>query len=336
MALNVEEKLVQELQNHYGIGPQYARAYLDFLQKGQDRVFTSLQEILSLPAPAPMWFDYALSTNYRGEQLYQTVFPFLPNRSQRYLDIGCGFGGGLVAFGRQGMEVCGVEVDLERIEFSKINCQDYKIRAGVFSLSIVDDHIEDRLDSFDVITCMDVIEHVLDVPKALQNMARLLRPGGVLVLEIPNKDSLFFVPSDGHFNLFGITLLPRAEAIEYQSKFFSFEYDVGYYYPLDFYESEVKKLGLQSQRISSPLHPIREIQETDQLVSQAIRSYMKFLVETQSKVPEKVTQRIKLDFSTYMNHFLTDLSKIPEGTQAIEAFRRRYLTDFWTLMAYKK
>ena len=85
----------------------------------------------------------------------------------------------------------------------------------------------------------------LDVPKALQNIVCLLRPGGMLALEIPNKDSLFFVASDGHFNLFGITLLPRPEAIEYHRKFFPFEYDVGYYHPLDFYETELKRLGSQ-------------------------------------------------------------------------------------------
>jgi 2-polyprenyl-3-methyl-5-hydroxy-6-metoxy-1,4-benzoquinol methylase len=325
-----------ELQSHYGVGPQYAKAYLDSLQQSQGRAFKNLREILNLPPPAPMWFDYAMSTNYRGRQIYQLMGPYLPEKPKRYLDIGCGFGGCLVAFGEQGMEVCGIEVDEQRIGFAKINCQDYQIHANILALSIGEDYINDRLGTFDIITCMDVIEHVLDVPKALQNMAHLLKPGGVLALEIPNKDSLFFVASDGHFNLFGITLLPRTEAIEYHRKFFSFEYDVGYYYPLDFYETELKGSGLQSQRISSPLHPIREIQETDQLVSQAIHSYIKFLVDARSKLREKLTQRIKLDFTTYINHLLTDLSKIPEGLQAIEAFRRRYLADFWTLIAYKK
>jgi 2-polyprenyl-3-methyl-5-hydroxy-6-metoxy-1,4-benzoquinol methylase len=336
MTLKIDEELLQELRSHYDVGLQYAKAYLDFLQQSRNQNFHTLQEILNLPSPDPMWFDYALSTNYRGQQLYQMMMPYLPTRPQRYLDIGCGFGGCLVAFGRQGMEVCGIEVDEQRIGFAKTNCEDYHIQAGVFSLSILEDHIEDRLGIFDVITCMDVIEHVLDVPKALQNMARLLRPDGVLALEIPNKDSLFFVASDGHFNLFGITLLPRSEAMEYHRNFFSFEYDVGYYYAYAIYEEELKKLGLRFQMNPSPLHPIRNVEETDQLVSQAIRSYREFLAENQSKLSEKLTQRIKLSFATYMNHLLADLSKIPEGTAAIESFRRKYLTDFWTLIIYKK
>jgi 2-polyprenyl-3-methyl-5-hydroxy-6-metoxy-1,4-benzoquinol methylase len=290
MTLKIEEQLLQELQSHYGVGPQYAKAYLDSLQRARNQTFNSLREILDLPPPAPMWFDYALSTNYRGQQLYQSMAPYLHERPQRYLDIGCGFGGCLVAFGRQGMEVYGIDVDQQRIGFAKINCEDYHIRAGVYSLSILEEHIEDRLGTFDVITCTDVIEHVLDVPKALENMAHLLKPGGVLALEIPNKDSLFFVASDGHFNLFGITLLPRPEAIEYHGKSFSFEYDVGYYQSLGFYETELKNIGLQPQTISSPLHPMREIQEMDQLIPQVIRSYIKFLSERGAELPEWLTQ----------------------------------------------
>jgi SAM-dependent methyltransferase len=335
MLLEMNEQLLKEVQTHYGVGSQYARAYLNSLQQSRGQAFHTLQEILTLPPPAPMWFDYAMSTNYRGQQIYQLMRPYLPEKPQRYLDIGCGCGGCLVAFGKQEMEVWGIEIDPQRIEFAEINCQDFQIPAKIVPLSVLENGIKDRLGPFDVITCMDVIEHVLDVPEALQNMARLLRPGGVLVLEIPNKDSLSSVANDGHFNLFGITLLPRPEAIEYHRKLFSFEYDVGYYHPLDFYEKELKSLGLHFQIIPSSLHPVREIQETDQLISQVIRSYIRFLGDARSKLPEKLTQRIRLYFATYINHLLSDLSKIPEGTQAIEAFRRRYLADFWTLIAYK-
>ncbi len=336
MTLSSNEQLLRELQSHYGVGPAYARAYLNSLQLTQGQIYKTLREILDLPPPTPMWFDYALSTNYRGRQIHKVVFPFLPGGAQRYLDIGCGFGGCLVAFGEQGMEVSGIEVDPQRMEFSRINCRDFQIRAGLFTLSVLEDHIEDRLGTFDVITCMDVIEHVLDVPKALQNMARLLKPKGILILEIPNKDSLFFAGSDGHFNLFGITLLPRFEAIEYHRRFFSFEYDVGFYQPLDFYETELKGLNLEIQLIPSSLHPAREIEETDQLISQVVLNYMKFLQEHHARLCDKLTQRIKLHFVTYMNHLLTDLSRIPEGPGAIEAFCRKYLTDFWTLIVHKR
>ena len=334
--MEFDEALIEELRSHYGVGPRYAQAYLGLWQQAKGQTFKTLHEILDLPAPAPMWFDYALSTNYRGRQLYQVLSPFLPEGVQRYLDIGSGFGGCLVAFGEQGMETCGIEIDPQRIELAKANCRDFQVGATLSGVSILEDHIDDRLGAFDVITCTDVVEHVLDVPRALQNMARLLRPKGVLILEIPNKDSLFFVASDGHFNFFGITLLPRSEAVAYYSQFFTAAYDVGDYQPLNFYEEHLRERGLDFQIISPSYHPIRNLNETDQLVSSTLRSYRQFLIERGRKLPDALFQKIKLRFATYMNHLLSDLSKIPDGTAAVEDFRRRYLTDFWTLIVSRK
>lgn len=334
--MQVDDQLIQELQSRYRVGPKYIEAYLDYWQRSRGQSFKTLQEVLDLPTPEPMWFDYALSANYRGQQLYQHIEPYLLERPQRYLDVGCGFGGCLVAFGKRGMEVCGIELDQQRIEFAKANCEDYQINACLFQLSILGNKIEERLGMFDVITCMDVIEHVLDVPKGLRNIANLLKPGGLLVLEIPNKEGLSFVASDGHFNLFGITLLERPDAMEYHSKFFSFEYDIGYYHPLSFYEARLRKLGLQCQLISSSAHAMRELKETDQLVSAVIRSYIKYLTEDIAKLSAKLNQRIQQTFASYMDNFLKDLSNISGRPSAIESFRRQYLTDFWTLIAYKR
>ncbi len=334
--MELDEALIKELQSHYGVGPQYAKAYLGLFQYAKGQNFKTLQEILNLPAPAPMWFDYALSTNYRGRQLYHVLSPFLPKGAQRYLDIGCGFGGCLVAFGEQGMEACGIEIDPQRIGLAKTNCQDFHLSATLFGVSILEDHIEDRLGTFDVITCTDVIEHVLDAPKALRNMAHMLRPKGVLALEIPNKDSLFFVASDGHFNLFGITLLPRSEAMEYYSQFFTATYDVGDYQPLNFYERRLLELGLDFQTLSPSYQPIRDLNEADQLFSSTLRSYRQFLTGGGRKLPGVLLQKIKLRFATYVNHLLSDLSRISDETEAVEEFRRRYLTDFWTLIASRK
>jgi 2-polyprenyl-3-methyl-5-hydroxy-6-metoxy-1,4-benzoquinol methylase len=334
--LQVDEQLIQEVQSRYGAGPNYIRAYLAYWQRERGQSFRALQEILDLPPPEPMWFDYALSANWRGQQLYELVEPYLLHKPQRYLDVGCGFGGCLVAFGRQGVEVCGIDIDQQRIEFAKANCEDSHIDTRVFQLSILGKRMKEVLGTFDVITCMDVIEHVLDVPKALKNMAKLLKPGGLLVLEIPNKDSLSFVASDGHFNLFCITLLEREDAMEYHSKFFSFAYDIGYYYPLNVYEARLRKLGLEPKIPSSPFHPMRDIKEADQMVSGAIRGYMKFLIENSSKLPKRLNERVQQAFLGYINQLLSNFSKISEGTSSVEAFRRKYLTDFWTLIAYKQ
>ncbi|MFS8607439.1 MAG: class I SAM-dependent methyltransferase [Gammaproteobacteria bacterium] len=45
--------------------------------------------------------------------------------------------------------------------------------------------------SFDVIYCAYVLEHVEGVEKVLDNFARWIRPGGLIVLRIPDKDSVY-------------------------------------------------------------------------------------------------------------------------------------------------
>lgn len=43
-------------------------------------------------------------------------------------------------------------------------------------------------NAFDAVACMEVIEHIPDQPKAMHEMARVLKPGGILVLSTPNAD----------------------------------------------------------------------------------------------------------------------------------------------------
>src|SRR5262245_39855129 len=116
--------LVEQAQQRYSVGPHYATAYLDYWQRTRCKRFNSLDEILSLPAPEPMWFDYAMSSRGRGRDFLNFVKPLLTGKEKRYLDVGCGFGGCLAAFAEAGMDVCGIEIDPERAAFSKATCRD--------------------------------------------------------------------------------------------------------------------------------------------------------------------------------------------------------------------
>jgi SAM-dependent methyltransferase len=94
------------------------------------------------------------------------------------LDVGCGFGQSLGYHTARGCEVWGVEADenIRRVA-EKFG---YKVHVGLF---------DDRLyegDYFDYVTMDQVIEHVTDPHATLKGVAKILKPGGKLILSTPN------------------------------------------------------------------------------------------------------------------------------------------------------
>ncbi|MDX2200927.1 MAG: class I SAM-dependent methyltransferase [Phycisphaerae bacterium] len=328
----VRAELIDELVARYGVGKNYARAYIEYWQESRGRQEETLAGIMARPDPEPMWFDYALSTNYRGRNLYAHFQPHFGERRGRYLDVGCGFGGCLTAFAERGFDVWGIEVAPERIALSIANCADIGLSGRVSRDDITDPAIVQRLGQFDVITCTDVIEHVLDVPGALRNMSRMLRPGGTLILEIPNMDSVAFVCSDGHFNLFGITQIDRPTAIEYHRASFDFDYDVGYYHPLRYYVNELRTLGLAAEGFASPQHAPRAPMDWAGQRAMIWEAYQRFRASGAKRVSPTVSRTLRHAVARYAaelrrNHWRRAAGLLPEGR-----FATRYLTDFWFLV----
>jgi SAM-dependent methyltransferase len=101
----------------------------------------------------------------------------------RILDIGCATGIFLDGMRRMGWQAQGIELSPTAAEYAR----------GHFGLDVLTGRLEDSdfpAASFDAITLWDVLEHVYEPRRTLAELARLLRPGGVLVMSLPNPDSL--------------------------------------------------------------------------------------------------------------------------------------------------
>lgn len=284
--------------------------------------------------PHPIWFGYALETNTRGRALADRIQSGLPASACRSLDVGCGFGGLIRSLASLGLEAVGIELDPERVVLAEANCLDSGGQASVYRGDILDNSFVCSLGRFDLITCTDVIEHVLNPQLALRNMVSILNPGGVLYLEIPNKYSLRFVNRDGHFNLFGITLLPRRQAIQYHSRFFEFNYDVGYYLPRQFYIHYLKRLGCTLRLDSPPFQPVRPDEEIPFLLEELRAGYSMFRRSSAKKLPAGLKNRIVLKYWAFLVRFFIDLVlfELSKGN----GFRQEYLMDFWEITASKR
>ena len=99
------------------------------------------------------------------------------------LDVGCGAGLLCEPLARLGAEVTGVDAAHENIAAAKTHARgsgltiDY--RHGELSQA--------GLDKFDLVTAMEVIEHVSDKAEFVAQLASHLAPGGLLVLSTPNR-----------------------------------------------------------------------------------------------------------------------------------------------------
>ena len=155
----------------------------------------------TIPRPAPEEIGkYYQSENYYSHQqnnkglvprIYEFVKSFnIKNKSSmaiggltqgKLLDIGCGVGDFLVQVKKQGWEVQGIEPsdDAKNIAEKRLGFRPYS--PGDYAM--FEDH------TFDAITMWHVLEHIDNLHFQTKEIHRLLKPGGRLIIALPNFQS---------------------------------------------------------------------------------------------------------------------------------------------------
>lgn len=94
------------------------------------------------------------------------------------LDIGAGTGDFLSVASKRGWEIKGVEINNEARALAK-----QKDMALYDSMSALEG------EQFDVVTLWHVLEHLHDLPKSIDQISKFVKPGGTLVIAVPNYNS---------------------------------------------------------------------------------------------------------------------------------------------------
>lgn len=129
--------------------------------------------------------EHVLEEKVAAHDLVLRSIEQLGARPGRLLDIGAGRGEMLKAATARGWKAVGLEPASEFARFAR----EYS------GAEVIEAKLEDRPfeeNSFDVVTLGAVLEHVFNPVEILREINRVLRPGGMLWLDIPNEAGAFY------------------------------------------------------------------------------------------------------------------------------------------------
>ena len=139
----------------------------------------------------------------RGGELARILDDLVGLSGTRMLDVGSGWGELLLECIERGAVGSGIELDAEEVAISEL-----LLKSRGFEPRIIEGRGEALPwpdESFDLVTCQQVLEHVDDIERVVSEMLRVTRPGGSMFVSTPN----YLFPYEGHYMLKWFPLLPK-------------------------------------------------------------------------------------------------------------------------------
>ena len=128
-------------------------------------------------------------------------------QDKKVLDVGCGGGILSESMAQQGAEVTGIDLAMRSLKIARL----HSLESGVsveYHHSSAEEFAAQHPEKFDVITCMEMLEHVPNPASVVSACAQLVKPGGWVFFSTLNRNPKSFL-----FAIIGaeyvLNLLPR-------------------------------------------------------------------------------------------------------------------------------
>ena len=107
------------------------------------------------------------------------------------LDVGCGGGSRAEALARKGGNVTGIDVAPKVLAIARLHLHESGLDVDYRETTIEQQALETP-EHFDVVTCMEMLEHVPEPASVIQSVQELLKPGGHAFFSTLNRTPLAF------------------------------------------------------------------------------------------------------------------------------------------------
>ena len=111
----------------------------------------------------------------------------------RVLDVGCGGGILADAMARRGADVLGIDLADKSLKVAQLHALEAQTPHVAYRLVSAEALSEQTPAAFDVVTCMEMLEHVPDPASVVNACARLVRPGGWVFFSTINRNVKSFL-----------------------------------------------------------------------------------------------------------------------------------------------
>lgn len=108
-------------------------------------------------------------------------------QGKRVLDVGCGGGILSESMSRKGAEVTGIDLGEKALKVAQLHGLESGVKVE-YRLISVETLASELPESFDVVTCMELLEHVPDPAAVVEACTRLLKPGGTVFFSTINRN----------------------------------------------------------------------------------------------------------------------------------------------------
>ena len=123
----------------------------------------------------------------RIEYILSKIKQYLPQQKDhfRILDVGCGGGIASMPFARLGFNVTGIDAGINNINVAMNYAKEHNINIR-FLNETAEEHLN-QANKYDVILCLEMIEHVNNVELLINSLAKLLNKDGIIIISTINR-----------------------------------------------------------------------------------------------------------------------------------------------------